>query len=275
LSSCISRPITCGPVDVDVAVGATAAELFDFLSVPCPRGWWQGHWQEWLLLPPCPFLVGQCRQQGQQRWSHHCRGDAGEDKERTESFDHRASATRKQKVHLLVAVGHGGQWWWGFWSLTAREGIAPSTTASSAITSTPATSRATMTATREGAGHYNYPMQQCSRSEEFSPKVDKKIFFQLGISNISPFLQPKNIFDPQEGISDQKDQKSLPEVEKNQLIGNLWYSIHRNRAQSQQICLIFVPKIRIICKCLCEHIILGTKLCFLLALSTLVGGSSG
>jgi hypothetical protein len=138
----------------------------------------------------------------------------GEDKERTVSFDHGALAMQQRKVHLLVVVGHGGQRWWGFWLLAAQKGTPPSTTALSAITSTPMTSRVTMTAMREGDGHYYYPTQQCGRSEESSPKVDKKTFFQLGISTISQFQQPKVIFDHQEGISDQKGRKSLPEVEK-------------------------------------------------------------
>jgi hypothetical protein len=105
--------------------------------------------------------------------------------------------------------------------LGAWEGITLSTMALSTITSTPATSRATMALTREGEGHYYYPTQQCGQSEESSPKVDKKTIFQLGISTISQFLQPKKIFDHQEGISDQKGQKSLPEVENFQLLGNL------------------------------------------------------
>ncbi len=137
------------------------------------------------------------------------------------SFDHRALAMRQRKVCLLVTVGHGGQWQQGFGLLTTREGIALSTTTSSAITSTPVTRRATMTAMREGDGHYYYPMQRFSRSEESSPKVDKKTFFQLGISTISQLLQPKKIFDHQEGISDLKGWKSYPEVKIFQLLVNL------------------------------------------------------
>jgi hypothetical protein len=137
------------------------------------------------------------------------------------TFDHRASAMRQRKVHLLVAVGHGGQRRRGFGLLAAREGIAPSITASSAITSTPATTWATATATREGDGHYYYPKQQCGQFEESSPEVDKKTFFQIGISTISQFLQHQKFFDPQEEISDQKGRKSIPEVENFQLLGNL------------------------------------------------------
>ncbi len=138
-------------------------------------------------------------------------------------INHCASAMRQQKVHLLVAVGHGGRRRQGFLSLAAWKGTAPSTTALSAITSTPRTSRATTP--REGDGHYYYPTQQCGRSEESLPKVDKKTFFQIGISTISQFLQPKKFFDHQEGISDQKGWKSLPEVEEFQLLGNnLQYS---------------------------------------------------
>jgi hypothetical protein len=51
--------------------------------------------------------------------------------------------------------------------------------------------------------------------------VDKKTFFQLGITTISQFLQQKKI-NNQEGISDQKGWKSLPEVEKFQLLDNLY-----------------------------------------------------
>jgi hypothetical protein len=40
----------------------------------------------------------------------------------------------------------------------------------------------------------------------------------IRISTKSPILQPKNMFDLQEGISDQKGRKSLPEVEKFQLL---------------------------------------------------------
>jgi hypothetical protein len=53
-SSRVGRPITRGPVDVDVAVGAAATELFDFRSVPSPRGRWRGHRREWSLLSPPP-----------------------------------------------------------------------------------------------------------------------------------------------------------------------------------------------------------------------------
>jgi hypothetical protein len=38
-SSRIGRPITCGPADVDVTVGAAAAELFNFRSVPPALPW--------------------------------------------------------------------------------------------------------------------------------------------------------------------------------------------------------------------------------------------
>jgi hypothetical protein len=44
---------------------------------------------------------------------------------------------------------------------------------------------------------------------------------EIGISTISQFLQPKMIFNPLEGIFDQKGRKSLPEVENFQLLGNL------------------------------------------------------
>jgi hypothetical protein len=74
-------------------------------------------------------------------------------------------------------------------------------------------------------GHYYYPTQQCGRSEESSPEVDKKTFFQLGISTISQFLQPKKIFNHQDGISDQKGWKSLPEVEKFHLLGTSLVSL--------------------------------------------------
>ncbi len=53
----VGQPITRGPVNVDVAVGVAVVELFDFLSVPPPRGWQRGHRQEWLLLPPAPVLA--------------------------------------------------------------------------------------------------------------------------------------------------------------------------------------------------------------------------
>jgi hypothetical protein len=56
-SSRFGQPITHGPVDVDVAVGAAAAELFDFRSVPPPRGQRRGERQEWSLLPLAPILV--------------------------------------------------------------------------------------------------------------------------------------------------------------------------------------------------------------------------
>jgi hypothetical protein len=52
-------------------------------------------------------------------------------------------------------------------------------------------------------------MQQCGRLEESSPEVDKKTFLQLGSSN-NFYSQKKN--QPQEGISDQKGWKSLPEA---------------------------------------------------------------
>ena len=45
------------PVNVDIAVRAAAAELFNFWSVPSPQGRWWGHRREWLLLPPAPVLV--------------------------------------------------------------------------------------------------------------------------------------------------------------------------------------------------------------------------
>ncbi len=101
-SSRVSRHMTRGPVDVDVTAGAAAAELFDFRSAPPPRGRRWGHRQEWSLLPPHPRLGGKRRQRRRRRRSHHCRGDVGEDEERTASFDHRASATRRRKVRLFA-----------------------------------------------------------------------------------------------------------------------------------------------------------------------------
>jgi hypothetical protein len=93
--------------------------------------------------------------------------------------------------------------------LAAREGIALPTTALSAITSTPMTSKGTTTTMREGDRHYYYPMQQCSQSEESSPKVDKKTFFQLGISTVSQFLLPIKIFDLRKRFLTQKVQNSF------------------------------------------------------------------
>ncbi len=49
LPLCASRPITRGPVDVDVAVGVVVAETFSFRSVPPPHGQRWGHWS--LPLP--------------------------------------------------------------------------------------------------------------------------------------------------------------------------------------------------------------------------------
>ena len=94
----VGRPMTRGPVDVDVAAGAAAAELFYFRSVPPPRGWRRGHRQEWSLLLPLPRLGGKSRQRLRRRRSHHLeettttkvvasfQGDEGEDEERTASF---------------------------------------------------------------------------------------------------------------------------------------------------------------------------------------------
>jgi hypothetical protein len=115
----VSRPMTRGPVDVDVAAGAVAAELFDFWSAPPP---WAaaGASAGVVASSPHPLLGGKRRQRRQQRRSHHCRGDVGEDEERTASFNHHASAMRWQKVRLLVAAGHGGQRRRGFWFLVWR-----------------------------------------------------------------------------------------------------------------------------------------------------------
>jgi hypothetical protein len=112
-------------------------------------------------------------------------------------FDHCASAMGQRNVHLLVAVGHGGQWRQGFWLLAAWKETAPSTVASIAITST-------CYHDRDEGGRWALLLSDAAMwpSEESSPKVDKRIFFQLGISTISKFLQPKKIFDHQEGISD-------------------------------------------------------------------------
>jgi hypothetical protein len=128
----VGRPMTRGPVDVDVAAGAAAAELFDFRSVTPPRGWWRGHRHEWSLLLPLPRLGGKSRQRRRRRRSHHLeettttkavasfRGDEGEDEERMTSFNHHASATRRRKVRPLVAAGHGGRRRRGFWFLVWR-----------------------------------------------------------------------------------------------------------------------------------------------------------
>jgi hypothetical protein len=79
LSLRVGRPITRGPVDVDLAVGAAAAELFDILSVPPPRGRRRGHRQEWSLLPPRPRLGCKGRKRRKRRRSHNCQGEVGED----------------------------------------------------------------------------------------------------------------------------------------------------------------------------------------------------
>jgi hypothetical protein len=44
---------------------------------------------------------------------------------------------------------------------------------------------------------------------------------RLGISTIFSISTAKKDFRPQEGISDQKGRKSIPEVEKFQLMGNM------------------------------------------------------
>jgi hypothetical protein len=50
------------------------------------------------------------------------------------SFNHCTLATRRRKICLLVAAGHGGRWWWGIWFLVWRiigvHGLGPQVTPS-------------------------------------------------------------------------------------------------------------------------------------------------
>jgi hypothetical protein len=74
------------------------------------------------------------------------------------------------------------------------------------------------TATREGDGHC-YLLD--SRRSVLPPLLSPPKTLLVGISMKSPNLSPKKIFAPLEGIFALLVQKSLPEVQQFQLLGNL------------------------------------------------------
>jgi hypothetical protein len=92
LSLRVGQPITCYPVNVDIAVRAAAVELFHFRSVPSLCGWRWGHWREWSLLLT-PVLAA--------------RADNGNDKDSCIIVEETREKTRRGQQQGNHPIHHG------------------------------------------------------------------------------------------------------------------------------------------------------------------------